>query len=158
MIIVIGYQYSYLVIPVEFKDYGDWLEEKPRSLGEIMHYSDALIKAYEEDFYGGETPEETLALWVEAVKDDDLEKASLYFLVDARTEALEGIKISRENNVLPRIISDIENGGVMHVTDTSNGASFDTSTSEEVKETGRPGFNFTFTKNPYTNVWKLDEF
>lgn len=152
-----GYRYSYLILPVEFKDYGDWLEEKPRSLGEIKRYSDALVEAYEQDDIGGKTPEETLQLWVEAVKADDLEKASLYFLVDYRKEALEGMKISKKNNVLPEIVEDIENGGKFSISVTGNRASFDTATQKE-KINGNLGFDFRFVKNPHTSVWKIEEF
>lgn len=156
IILGVGYQYSYLVVPVEFKDYGDWIEEKPRSAGEIQRYNDALVEAYENDFFGGETPEETLGLWVEAVKEDDLEKASLYFLVDARREALESMKISRENKVLPDVIEDIENGGKWYENEYT-GARFDTASEEETRE-GYIGFELEFIKNPYTNIWKLEKF
>ncbi len=157
VVLFTGYHYSHWFVPVEFKDYGEWLAEKPRSLGEIQRYSDALVDAYEWDTFGGSTPEETLALWVEAVRAGDLEKASLYFLVDAQVDSLEGMKISKENNVLSRIISDIEDGGVMSVSEYPS-ARFDTSTSAEAQESGRPGFELEFIKNPYTDVWKLEEF
>jgi len=147
----IGYQHLYLVTPIEFKDYGDWLEEKNRSLGEIERYNNALVKAYEEDYDGGKTPEETLSLWVEAIKENDLEKASLYFLVDARTEALKLLKLSKDNGVLPRAIKEIEENGKIIISSDGKGASLDTS----IK--GDPGFYITFKKNPYTEIWKLEE-
>lgn len=153
----IGYYYSYRFLPTEFKDYDEWINERPRSLGEVIHYSEELEEAYRNDFYGGATPEETLALWVEAVKEDDLEKASLYFLVDYRKSALERMQESRRNNVLPEIIDDIENGGEASISSAGNRASFDTATAEE-RVSGNLGFNFRFVINPYTEVWKLEEF
>lgn len=152
-----GYWYSYLFVPVKFKNINEWIDEKPRSQRELLHYFDKLEEAYKNDDIGGTTPEETLALWVDAVKADDLEKASTYFLVENRTTALEGMGISKKNNVLPDIIEDIENGGIWHVNEYT-GARFETSTLAEVKKSGYPGFEFTLTKNPYTGVWKIEEF
>ncbi len=48
-------------------------------------YKQALeeyIKPYKEDFVGGDTPEETVDLFIEALKKGDYELASRYFVVD----------------------------------------------------------------------------
>ncbi len=151
---VVGYHYSYLLVPVsqiEFKETSEWLNEKPRSQAEVERYFTALEEAYRKDDIGGETPQETLALWVEAVKEGNLEKASTYFLVEYRSGALERMEESKKNSVLPDIIADIEDGGTWKESENL-GASFESTID------GTPGYYFEFTKNPYTGVWKLDEF
>ena len=66
-----GYYYSYLFIPItEYKDVDEWMAERPRSKGEYINYITELEKAAKADDIGGKTPQETLALWVEAVKTD----------------------------------------------------------------------------------------
>ena len=155
---VTGYYYSYLFIPItEYKDVDEWMEERPRSRGEFINYITKLEEAGRVDDIGGTTPQETLALWVEAVKADDLEKASTYFLITKQRDALEGMKESKENEVLPRIISDIEDGGRWLITEYT-GARFNTSTYVEVQERGRPGFEFEFVENSENGIWKFEEF
>lgn len=146
-----GYWYSYLFVSVEFKNINEWIDEKPRSQGELLHYFDKLEEAYKNDDIGGKTPEETLALFIQALKENDLDKASTYFVVDYRTEALRSLENSRKNNVLPEIIADIEDGGTLSINEYT-GARFITTTD------GSPGFIFDFIKNPYTEVWKIEEF
>ena len=45
---------------------------------------EALEKAYQEDTYGGATPEETLQLFIDALKAGDIDLASKYFLPEDR--------------------------------------------------------------------------
>ena len=67
----IGYYYSYLFIPItEYKDIDKWMAEKPRSKGEFLNYVAKLKEVAKADDIGGKTPQETLALWVKAVKAD----------------------------------------------------------------------------------------
>ena len=47
-----------------------------------------LKQAYREDTYGGATPEETLAMFIEAFKAGDLDLASKYFVIEKQAEYL----------------------------------------------------------------------
>ena len=49
---------------------------------QLQSQSDALEAAYRNDPYGGETPQETLRLFVEALEDKDFELAARYFVVE----------------------------------------------------------------------------
>lgn len=51
----------------------------------IRYYAD-LERQYAEDTYGGSTPEETLQLFIDALKAGDIELASKYFVVEKREE------------------------------------------------------------------------
>lgn len=154
--IVIGtsYHYSYLYLPVDFENPDVWVEKHNPTQAEYIHFVRTVEEAAAKDDIGGQTPQETLALWVEAVKAGDLEKASTYFLITERKSALEVMKESVKNGVMPDVIADIENGGVWDVGEYT-GAHFDTSTVEEVKESGYPGFEFRFTRNDSNGVWKM---
>lgn len=151
-------RYSYLVIPVtEFQDLDTWVEENNPTREEFVHYTEVLQEAARKDTAGGQTPQETLQLWVDAVKADDLKKASTYFIITRQKNALEGMKESRQNDVLLDVIEDIENGGRWYESDFGT-ATFDTATLEESKGGENLGFEFTFTKHPETGIWKIDEF
>ncbi|MEX0651954.1 MAG: hypothetical protein WD509_00560 [Candidatus Paceibacterota bacterium] len=157
IIAVTGYYYSYLFIPIsEFKDVDEWMEERPRSRGEYINYITKLEAAAKADDVGGQTPQETLALWVEAVKADDLEKASTYFLITRQKDALETMNLSKENNVLPDVIAEIEDGGYWLV-NKYTGARFNTETLSE-QRAGAVGFEFEFVRNDDNGVWKIEEF
>ena len=61
----------------------------------------------ESDEYGGTLPEETLNLFMDALKKDDLELASKYFLVESRTEWYDHLKSLREAGLLSGVIDDL---------------------------------------------------
>ena len=50
-----------------------------------------LEKQYAEDPYGGDTPEETLRLFVDALKTGDMELAAKYFVLDKQQEWREDL-------------------------------------------------------------------
>ncbi len=147
-----GYYYSYLFIPItEYISVDKWMAEKPRSKGEYINYITKLEEVAKTDNIGGKTPQETLSLWVEAVKADDLKKASTYFLITKRKDALDTMRKSRANNVLPEVVNEIDDGGIWRVSKYL-GASFETTVD------GSPGYYFEFTKNPNNGTWKIDKF
>ena len=47
---------------------------------------------YREDIYGGDTPEETLQLFIDALKAGDIDLASKYFVIDKQEEKLEELR------------------------------------------------------------------
>src|SRR3989344_4599780 len=49
-----------------------------------LRYYAELERQYREDTYGGKTPEETLQLFIDALKAGDIELASKYFVVEER--------------------------------------------------------------------------
>jgi len=71
---------------------------------EYLRYYDALKQAYAEDKYGGETPEETLQLFIDALKAEDIELASKYFVVEKQAEILVDLRIGKENNNLDFLV------------------------------------------------------
>jgi|SRR3989344_1034696 len=67
-----------------------------------------LEKAYAEDSFGGETPEETLALFIDALKKEDTELAAKYFVLDKRGEWREELAQIKDKGLLERMIKDLE--------------------------------------------------
>ncbi|MBI4992229.1 MAG: hypothetical protein HZB99_03355 [Candidatus Harrisonbacteria bacterium] len=76
----------------------------------LEDYQRKVEEAYSNDTYGGSTPEETLRLFVEALKKEDIELASKYFALDDNLDRgrwYGALKKEKENGKLSNIISVI---------------------------------------------------
>ncbi len=65
-------------------------------------------RKYAEDTYGGDTPEETLRLFISALKQGDTELAAKYFVVDKQQEWREDLAKLKEKNLLGEMVRDLE--------------------------------------------------
>jgi len=65
-------------------------------------------KAVAEDTYGGKTPEETLAMFISALKADNLALASKYFVIEEQEEKLARLNKFEEKKVLDMFVVDLE--------------------------------------------------
>ncbi|MDO8676912.1 MAG: hypothetical protein Q7K16_04705 [Candidatus Azambacteria bacterium] len=65
----------------------------------------AFEKLYEDDKIGGKTPEETLAMFLDAVKKEDFELASQYAVYGSRESVKEWLTGAKNNNQLEELIS-----------------------------------------------------
>jgi len=119
---------------------------------QAQKYLDDMEKKYREDTYGGSTPEETLNLFIDALKKGDTDLASKYFVVDKQEEWKGKLEQSKKAENLNGFIAllekiDIKNGG---------------------KELFRGSYQFTYSlgdstpwiidlvTNPLTNKWKIE--
>lgn len=76
---------------------------------QAQKYMEALEKAYREDQNGGNTPEETLQLFIDALKKGDTDLAAKYFIIDDQKENKEGLAKVKENGELNAMVKDLEN-------------------------------------------------
>lgn len=67
-----------------------------------------MEEAYANDPYGGETPEETLQLFIAALKQGDIELASKYFILDKQQEWLIDLERIKERGLLDEMVRDLE--------------------------------------------------
>ena len=70
-----------------------------------------LERLYREDTYGGFTPEETLQLFIEALKTGDVELASKYFIIEDQQEELEKLQKIKDRELLDKFLVDINKLG-----------------------------------------------
>ena len=70
-------------------------------------YFKDLKKAYDEDTYGGKTPEETLQLFIDALKKGDIDLAAKYFVVEKQEEWRESLERVKEGNKLDSMLRDL---------------------------------------------------
>ena len=67
-----------------------------------------IKKEYEEDPYGGDTPEETLRLFIEALKQGDTELAAKYFVWDKQEEWRGDLARIKDKGLLDEMVGDLE--------------------------------------------------
>lgn len=66
-----------------------------------------LERQYAEDPYGGDTPEETLRLFINALKKGDTDLAAKYFVLDKQEEWRNELLIIKEKGLLDEMVRDV---------------------------------------------------
>ena len=67
-----------------------------------------LAEPYYNDTYGGATPEETYDLFIQALKNEDTELASKYFVIEKQDDWLKTLGEYYKNNILPDFVDELE--------------------------------------------------
>lgn len=82
---------------------------KYRFSPEYQQYREAvkMLEAYNNDPYGGDTPEETLKLFIGALKNGDTDLAAKYFVLHKQEEWKGKLKIAKDNNHLNLYIDEV---------------------------------------------------
>jgi len=114
----------------------------------------AYIEAMTADTYGGKTPQETLNMFVDALRKGDIELASKYFMLDENlsrekwVNLLAGIK--NEGN-LQRLANDIVNKAIAGNLSSQEEFGYVLYDSE-----GKIGLQIDLRFNRYSQVWKIE--
>jgi len=94
--------------------------ETQKNYQKYLDWEKNYEKAMKEDTYGGKTPEETLKMFIEALKKEDVELASKYFMLETDTQdpdyltrnkiisALENYKTQNKLSELINTLSKLE--------------------------------------------------
>lgn len=67
-----------------------------------------LMKQYAEDSYGGDTPEETLRLFIKALKEGDTDLAAKYFILDKQEQWKNDLSVIKEKGLLEAMVKDLD--------------------------------------------------
>ena len=70
--------------------------------------AEQIKKEYAEDPYGGDTPEETLGLFVDALKKGDIDLAAKYFVLDRQDQWREDLEKIKDKGLLDEMVRDLE--------------------------------------------------
>jgi hypothetical protein len=73
-------------------------------------YAGGMKVAYAKDTYGGATPEETLQLFVDALKKGDIELAAKYYIPEKQEEIFHNLEKGKENGNLEKYIEYLQKG------------------------------------------------
>lgn len=74
---------------------------------EVNKWQEEMERPYREDKVGGDTPEETLNMFIQALKDGDLDYASKFFVLEKQKEWLENLKKIKEAGYLDEMVVDL---------------------------------------------------
>lgn len=124
------------------------------------------------DIHGGKTPEETYELFVSALKQENIELASKYFVLGKQDEKLEEFEKIKEKGELQKYIEDLPEGGEMREIKGFNNdvkefqyrafrekdiRIIDKLTKkEEILKTGWYSTFMSFHFNSTTHIWKIE--
>jgi len=120
-----------------------------------------LETALRNDTVGGKTPEETLALFLSALKNNDIELAGQYFALNTneqspyyltRQEWIDGLRQKQKENKITEVVSLIEKM-VPSKRDTGSQYSVDYVL---LNEDRMAEYSMRFQFNKYSNVWKIE--
>ena len=109
-----------------------------------------LEKAYAEDTYGGETPEETLPPFIDALKKGETDLAGKDFVLDVQPEWREGLAKIKEKGLLDEMVKDLER--LEKSKDTPEEVFYVATNEKNIVS-----IQLIIGKNPYSNRWKIYE-
>ena len=138
-----------LMEPYE-KEREAWAKQKATEK-KLLDETEAMLRA---DHYGGKTPEETLALFVDALKKRDYKLAAKYYLPWKQKEAEKDLKKWLDNENAVKKFLDAYNMGIIYDKE------FVGETGVYIKDSEQDKYPYAimFTKNKINKIWKISEF
>ena len=126
--------------------------ETQKNYEKYLEWQKNYEKAMKEDTYGGKTPEETLKMFIEALKKEDIELASKYFMLrsDGSTDPKwgEGLKKEKELNTIANIIAKSQ----LDPSHKSEQSAWFTVDNKE----GMAEYTIILRFNKYSGIWKIE--
>lgn len=125
-----------------------------------MKFVDQYETAMEKDTYGGQTPQETLDMFVDALEKGDVELASKYF--NLNTNEKDPVNYLTVNEWKQGLIDKQEAGELNKIIDLVSraypiGSSLKNHYGFEVRDTTGNTFTIGLVFNEYSQVWKIEE-
>ena len=120
-------------------------------------------KAMTEDVYGGKTPQETLDMFIDALKKEDIELASKYFMLDTNEQPYnrenymnrkkweDGLKKTKEAGKLQEISVLLTK-----LKPDKESSSIDTAWFSILNSEGIADYGAILKFNEYSKVWKIE--
>jgi len=85
-----------------------YFSSEARQLRKQMKMVEEWENKYKNDTFGGSTPEETLTLFIDALKKGDTDLAAKYFVLDKQEEWRSDLSKIAEKGLLPAMVGDLE--------------------------------------------------
>jgi hypothetical protein len=140
----------FLMVAAVAGTYKLWNYFQYRGQYQALENYNAIVEMMKNDTHGGATPEETLRLFVAALKEGDVEKASLYFALDesgSREKWLTALRKDEKAGNLPGIIEFFSRAQL--VDNANNRATF-----KVLNDDGSVGLLIQIFNNG--KVWKIE--
>ena len=152
IVIASGLIFYYLATNGSDKEFVVRDKDSFTSQQDVLDYFEQYKQAQSKDTYGGKTPEETLGLFVDALKKGDTTLASKYFVLDKQDEMKDSLKQGIESGGANRLMDYYLNGNIEKTyNDLLNTHRF-----RILKEKDQPGFIINFALNKPTKLWKIE--
>jgi len=127
----------------------------------VDKFQEMVEKPFREDVYGGKTPEETWAMFLDALKKEDFALASKYYDVEHQTEARKWLEGLKERGELGQMIKEMRKLKKVQYTGKNKWLNKITDRKDYYYDYFDHEFNQTlsssvnFYLNQYTKVWKI---
>ena len=131
--------------------YGRQVEENMKKYNE---WERNYVKAMTEDVYGGKTPQETLSMFIDALKREDVELAGKYFMLNSIGQVdqkwVDGLRASKNEGKLGIIAKELEGA-------KSAGSAMKDYFGFEIRDDkGSILLDINMQFNNYSGVWKIE--
>lgn len=120
-----------------------------------LEWEEQYQKAMSEDTYGGKTPQETLDLFIKALRAEDIELASKYFMLNEVGEVdrkwIDYLKNVKDRGLLQQMANDIERDARLGNSAYQGDAGF-----VLFNDDGTVGVQIDMKLNSMSEVWKIE--
>lgn len=144
---------GYVLIWVGYAVYSGWTGyqwEKKTEEFQMM-----LSKPYREDVYGGKTPEETWALFLDALRKGDVELASKYIVPEKRESQVIFFNKEKEIDGLKLLLDQYSSSLQKDEANSSGEVVYFMYSIKNNDSEASYSNSLVFILNPYTKVWKI---
>lgn len=121
----------------------------------VDHFQSSLEEPYKNDTYGGKTPEETWAMFLDALKKGDVDLASKYFSVNKQKDWHKILQDTKESNRLNAIIEDLYKLRKENKDSLQQDRAYYYYPVKDEQTNKIYNNQVVFYLNPYTKVWKI---
>jgi len=129
-----------------------------------QQFENAYYGALKNDTYGGQTPEETLQMFISALKQGDLDLAAKYFYLNTNEKSEDYLTSNQARNFLQQIKDDNRLEEFISVLERAEPARDQVPKIEDhlyyfyivYDENDKPILEIIFSYNNQSNVWKID--
>jgi hypothetical protein len=154
-----------MVAELSYLAWNNYLSPEAKYNRETKANYDAYIKftnqyetAMKNDTYGGKTPQETLDMFIDALKKGDMELASKYFVLQE-----DGNRDSDILNVLQKNKDDEESQNLLAIVQKLVPSSVDTGSEDSYiffvpDSQGMADYSMFLKRNEYSQIWKIESF
>ena len=135
--------------------------ETQKNYEKYLEWERNYEKAMKEDTYGGKTPEETLQMFIEALKREDIELASKYFMLETDTQDPDYLTRGKIFSALENYKTQNKLGGLISILSTlkpsRSNQSLDDGDYEFVSYDKDENVEITLLMvlNKQSNIWKI---
>ena len=119
---------------------------------DVLDYFEQYKQAQSKDIYGGKTPEETLGLFVDALKNGDVDLASKYFVLSKQEEIKEDLGMIKQRDNFEKFLPILTSQTEKHFYEYDNSYEFNFLNNEKVSI-----FSLFLSLNRESNLWKIED-